>query len=222
MGSPNQRRFVASHRELFQPPVLEVGSKLYGEREELRTLFPGAEWLGLDMEAGAGVDLVADLTRPFGQVDEVLGGRRFQTIFCLSVLEHCTAPWLMAANLKKLLAPGGVLCVSAPFTWEVHGYPEDYWRFTPQGLKVLFPELSFAEELGAVSFGTEGPLRPVEPGLGGIRMSVGKALRAHRFGRAFAIGLLQLLRALHVGGEFAADHWLFPRTALYLIGRKPS
>ena len=42
-----------------------------------------------------------------------------------------------AANLTRLLRPDGQLCISVPFSWKFHGYPSDYWRFTPDAFRSL-------------------------------------------------------------------------------------
>jgi SAM-dependent methyltransferase len=89
---------------------------------------------GVDLEAGPGVDIVADLEEPVA-----LG--LFAHIDCVSVLEHSRRPWLLAANLERLLQPGGTLFVEAPFVWRIHSYPSDYWRFTVEGVRLLFPHI---------------------------------------------------------------------------------
>jgi SAM-dependent methyltransferase len=65
----------------------------------------------------------------------------FEVVICEQVLEHVVDPWAAAANLRRLTAPGGHLIVSTPFLIKVHEFPlfglEDYWRFTPRGLRAL-------------------------------------------------------------------------------------
>ncbi len=144
MGSINQLLFVKRHASELAGPFLEVGSKDYGNTQDLRSVFRGrGEYVGADIEAGPGVDVVLDFTRPFAEVDNQLAGRRFGTIFCLSVMEHCTQPFAMADNLTQLLLPGGKLCIAVPFAFQFHAYPSDYWRFTHEGIKILFPRLQF-------------------------------------------------------------------------------
>jgi hypothetical protein len=101
------------------------------------------KYIGVDVEAGPGVDVVLDLTARLEEIDRQLGGMQFGAIFCLSVPEHCRQPFLMAENLTCLLRPGGKLCLSVPFAWEFHGYPSDYWRFTSEGVRILFDDLIF-------------------------------------------------------------------------------
>jgi hypothetical protein len=112
-----------------QGRTLIVGSRVYGNKEDRRKRYPQA--VGVDMQEGEGVDIVADLESDF------LEGQ-FAHIECMSVLEHSRRPWLMAANLERMLEPGGTILIAAPFVWRVHGYPDDYWRFTVNGVKSLF------------------------------------------------------------------------------------
>lgn len=113
--------------------TLVVGSRVYRDKEDRRKRYP--DCIGIDMQEGEGVDLVQDLEQPLdlGQV------RSFAHVECMSVLEHSRKPWLMAANIERMLLVGGTLFVTAPFVWAVHGYPSDYWRFTEQGIRELFP-----------------------------------------------------------------------------------
>jgi hypothetical protein len=170
---------------------LEVGSKDYGNTQDLRSIFRGrGEYIGVDMEEGPGVDLSLDLTRPFEEIDRQLEGRRFRSIFCLSVLEHCDQPFLMSENLMRLLMPGGRICISVPFSFQFHAYPHDYWRFTHHGIMRLFSGCDFDlnegvtatsrlgeffpldKEIGVISFGTKWHRRRGHP----IRGFVAKGL----------------------------------------------
>ena len=71
-----------------------------------------------------------------------LGDRgKFDVVICEQVLEHVVDPWTAAANLRGLAAPGGHVLVSTPFLIKVHEISlflmDDYWRFTPRGLRVI-------------------------------------------------------------------------------------
>ena len=107
MGDLNHLLFVQKFRKELAGPVLEVGSRDYGNTQSLRPLFAGESYVGADIVEGDGVDLVLDLTRPFEEVSAGLEERRFRTIFCLSVLEHCEQPFRMAENITRLREPGG-------------------------------------------------------------------------------------------------------------------
>ena len=117
--------------------TLVVGSKLYPTKMvDRRKRYEDA--VGVDMAEGDGVDLVLNLEEPL--FDDV---GKFSHIDCLSVLEHSRRPWLLAANLERLLEDGGSIFVAVPFIWRVHGYPDDYWRFTASGIRELFPNIKW-------------------------------------------------------------------------------
>src|SRR3954464_5771830 len=108
MGDRNQYRWVERHRARLRTPVLEIGSRHYAKEtsSDLRSLCAGHEYLGVDMSVGDNVDLVVDFTQSFVDVDRVLGGRRFGTILCLSVMEHVSDIVSFANNLTAITAPG--------------------------------------------------------------------------------------------------------------------
>lgn len=117
--------------------ALVVGSRVYEGRKDRRDLFDEA--FGIDMVDGEGVDLVHNLEN---RLPRNIG--KFSHIDCCSVLEHSRRPWLLAANLERLLEPAGTIFVSVPFVWRIHAYPDDYWRLTPSGLRSLFPQIEWA------------------------------------------------------------------------------
>ena len=39
-----------------------------------------------------------------------------------------------------MVKPGGICVISSVMLFGIHGYPNDYWRFTPEGLRVLLGE----------------------------------------------------------------------------------
>jgi hypothetical protein len=138
---PLRTSSVDRFEQLYVRPAegrtLIVGSRIYREREDRRKRY--ADVIGVDMQEGPGVDWVQDLEEPvgFGHV------RSYRHIECMSVLEHSRRPWLIAANLERMLMHGGTLYLTAPFAWAVHGYPSDYFRFTVAGLQSLFPSITW-------------------------------------------------------------------------------
>lgn len=116
--------------------TLIVGSQVYKTREDRRAAF--ADAVGVDMLAGPGVDRVLNLEEPLPDDIGV-----FDHIECRSVLEHSRRPWLLAANLERLLVKGGTLDLSVPWVWNFHGYPNDCFRFSCEGARALFPGIEW-------------------------------------------------------------------------------
>ena len=63
----------------------------------------------------------------------------FDAVLSLNVLEHVTDPFACAAELVRVLKPGGSLYCCIPFLQPEHGYPHHYFNVTRSGLKQLFP-----------------------------------------------------------------------------------
>jgi hypothetical protein len=220
MGDINQLAFIKKHADKFSGPFLEVGSKDYGTTQDLRSLFISkGEYTGLDMEAGSGVDIVMDLTSDFGQVDTKLGKKRFGAIFCLSVLEHCDNPFKMAKNLTALLKPGGMICIGVPFSWQIHGYPNDYWRFTPEGIKKLFPSIKFDMEKSTAATSKVNEFHDIDDDLGKISFSFSKHKRNGHLMRGVSAKFLKMLSKLGIFAWLTGYRHLFAPTGFLMIGR---
>jgi SAM-dependent methyltransferase len=115
-------------------PILEIGSyQVEGQDEliELRGLFPGRPYVGVDFRSGPGVDCVANV-EALPQADASVG-----TVIAFSTFEHVQRFWLGFEEVYRVLRPDGVFLVSCPFYFHQHAYPSDYWRFTPQAFEFL-------------------------------------------------------------------------------------
>jgi SAM-dependent methyltransferase len=147
------RALVESMVAVFSPadPVLEIGSRQVQAPGvgDLRPLFGGKTYVGCDMEPGPGVDRVERieaLSFPDGWASLVL---------CLNVFEHAWDFRKGMEEIHRVTAPHGLALVVTAFEFHVHGYPEDYWRFTPRALERLF------ERFDSVLCGWQGhPKRP--------------------------------------------------------------
>jgi SAM-dependent methyltransferase len=125
-------RICAEHLPI-QAPIYEFGAlQVSGaEDEDLRSLFPGCEYIGADMREGPGVDQVLDLHH-IDLADEVA-----ESVLCLDTLEHVEHPRKAISEIYRLLRSDGILVLSSVFEFPIHGYPNDYWRFTPEGFRSL-------------------------------------------------------------------------------------
>lgn len=118
----------------LREPIVEFGSMQVepGQPNDVRPLFAGREFIGTDFREGPGVDRIEDL-RKLSFADGEVG-----TALCLDTLEHCADPIAAARELRRVVSPDGGVCVlSSVMLIGIHGYPSDYWRFTPEGLRLL-------------------------------------------------------------------------------------
>jgi SAM-dependent methyltransferase len=96
----------------------------------------------------------------------------FQTVLTNQVAEHVPHPEAFFTECVRVLAPGGVLIVTVPFSYRIHSEPYDFHRFTKYAL---------------TSYVDSAKLRLValEP-RGGFWSVIGQKLTSHmalRFGR---------------------------------------
>jgi SAM-dependent methyltransferase len=119
--------------------VLELGSLYlpgYEARSDLRPYFPDAEYVGCDLREGLGVDRIEDAEKLS------FPDRSFGTVLMFELLEHLAHPDRAIAEARRVLRDGGLLALSVPFDYRLHGFPSDYWRFTPSGIHTLLWDFS--------------------------------------------------------------------------------
>src|SRR5687768_14810165 len=138
------RQFLERHAHLLGDNVLEVGSRIhdpsawYIDNRDLCA--PGGKWTGIDMQPGEGVDFVADiecLEKGMFRPGE------FSGVLCSEVLEHVRRPWLAIPEMFRVLRPGGAILVTIPFAFHIHAYPHDYFRYTPECIRLMLEDAGF-------------------------------------------------------------------------------
>ncbi len=142
MGDQNQLLYLQRFALEADNAILEIGSKDYGSTVPFRQHIKHREYVGLDMAAGPGVDVVGDISKELCGLPE----GHFSLVICCSVLEHVERPWMMAENITRLTRPGGRLYMSVPWVWRYHAYPDDYVRFSWRGIDTLLPEFSWSDK----------------------------------------------------------------------------
>ncbi|HRH24012.1 MAG TPA: class I SAM-dependent methyltransferase [Candidatus Paceibacterota bacterium] len=94
----------------------------------------------LDIDPARNPDVVGDAHNlPFPDAS-------FDIVVCSEVFEHLTNPPKAAAEMHRVLVPGGMLILTTRFLFPVHDAPTDYFRYTPYGLRHIFREWEIIEE----------------------------------------------------------------------------
>lgn len=129
----NASRFSALLRDYStRPRLLVIGGGSIGEGLESIYRDPRIELVGTDVYASDNTTLVCDAHElPFA--DESFDG-----VIIQAVLEHVLDPARVAAEIHRVLRPGGLLYADTPFMQQVHEGAYDFTRFTMSGHRWLF------------------------------------------------------------------------------------
>jgi len=94
-----------------------------------RTVPPSCRVIHLDLGSAPGISLIADAAvLPFAD-DSV------DAIALQAVLEHVRQPESVIEDAHRVLKPGGHLYIEMPFLQGFHADPDDYQRYTLEGLR---------------------------------------------------------------------------------------
>ena len=107
--------------------VLDVGSSARPGTLSYRSLFSSCDYVGLDIAETGNVDFVpAD---PFAWTE--LESESFDVVISGQTFEHNPYFWITAAEIARVLVPGGMVALIAPSSGKPHRWPIDCWRFYP-------------------------------------------------------------------------------------------
>ena len=91
-----------------------------------------SEYVGVDVVANPHADLV-------GPVEALpVDDASFDVVLCTQVLEHADDPAQAVRELRRVTAPGGRVLASTHGVQWYHPSPNDHWRWTHTGLRLLF------------------------------------------------------------------------------------
>ena len=117
--------------------ILEIGSREVTAPSHARNEFSEAEYIGFDYYPGDNVDIVGDVHKlsSYFKADE-----KFDIVYSSSCFEHFAMPWVVAAEIAKVLKVGGLVFVETHFSYSSHERPWHFFQFSDLGLKILFSE----------------------------------------------------------------------------------
>ena len=98
----------------------------------------------------------ADLTK-----ENNIPKNHFDIIYCLEVLEHTFEPDNILKELYKLLKEEGILYLSVPFDFRIHGPLPDCYRISEFGLKYLLEKNNFKIIEFTALINSERPASPL-------------------------------------------------------------
>jgi len=118
------------------------GNRFDQSRAWILPLLTRVDYKILDPVAKFNPDIVGDIH------NLPLADNSVDVVICLAVLEHVVNPFLAVKEMRRVLKPGGYCFVYVPFLFYYHaslGYYQDYWRFTKDGVDLLFKDFTKLE-----------------------------------------------------------------------------
>lgn len=100
--------------------------------------YTGVDWSSSMHNCKA--DIISNLNEKLNLNDNIA-----DTVISLSVMEHLCEPQIFLNECNRILKDNGTLILSVPWMWHIHEAPNDYYRFTPYGLKYLLKKAGFSE-----------------------------------------------------------------------------
>jgi SAM-dependent methyltransferase len=132
-GEKTLRREDIENKRVIEVGAYDVNGSL---RTPIEALKP-AEYVGVDISEGYGVDIVCpaeDLLKRFKEAS-------FDAVVSTEMLEHVRDWRKVVSNFKGICRPGGVILITTRSQgFEYHGWPYDFWRFETSDMERIFSD----------------------------------------------------------------------------------
>ncbi|AWK02990.1 class I SAM-dependent methyltransferase [Flavobacterium crocinum] len=126
----------------FKGKVLDSGCGSMPYKEIILQNKKVDSYVGLDIDSG----LNYDNAKPdffWDGVNMPFESESFDVVMSTEVLEHVPDPDAYLLEVKRVLKPGGLFFFTVPFLMSLHEVPNDYYRYTPFALEMIFKRTGF-------------------------------------------------------------------------------
>lgn len=117
----------------FLGRIIDIGAlDINGSAKEYLRTVDYAEYIGIDMQDGKGVDIKMNAH----DIKDRFTEGEFDLVICMNTLEHDNKFWVTLENIRYILKPGGSFIFASPTTnFPEHKHPQDFYRFMPDAVK---------------------------------------------------------------------------------------
>jgi SAM-dependent methyltransferase len=123
----------------FSGDVLDIGGSTKSGYHELMKGNRKITTVNINKEYGC--DLVFDIQKPFP-----LKTGSFDVVSSFNVFEHIFGFHNAFSETSRVLKKGGKIVFAVPFLYQIHGSPDDYFRYTESALRELLAINGFKVE----------------------------------------------------------------------------
>ena len=141
LGREHISRFLqrtAQRQAACSGKLLEIAPQ---ERSEVRQYFHNYCVETFDIVDTYQPTHVGDITKH----NESISDDTYDCVACIDVIEHTMDPFGAVREMRRILKNTGLLLISAPLNFRIHGPIPDCWRFNEHGFKVLLRDFEILE-----------------------------------------------------------------------------
>ena len=138
----NVSNFIKQQAEIYDSysvKLLDIAPQVHAGAKQF---FTKAHVFTADIDEKSGADYIIDICK---NNKKVIPDATFDIVVCTEVLEHTLNPFSAIAEIYRILKKGGVLLMTTPFDFRIHGPLPDCWRFTEYGIKSLLNKFEIIE-----------------------------------------------------------------------------
>lgn len=118
-------------KKFMRNQILDIGGgRKRGNFEPPRNV----SWINLDLEKKFFPNIIGDAQ------NLPIKPKSLDCVKCTELLEHIEFPEIVIKEISRVLKSGGILILSTPFNFRIHGDPYDFHRFTDEKLKRMLKE----------------------------------------------------------------------------------
>lgn len=132
---------IKKHVKNVGSVVIDLGGGKKPSYERFWQINP-EKFIRVDVNEKEGPDVAADLNKPLPFPDNFA-----DTTFLFNVIYILENPIVTLKEINRILKSGGKLFITSPFIFNEAKEPNDYWRFTSEGLEKLLKESGFNDIL---------------------------------------------------------------------------
>ncbi len=124
------KEMISKYR--FEEPILDCCAGW--EPNLYQPLFPNMKYIKQDIQDynPPCIDIICDICHMAPVEDDSIG-----LVLLLESLEHIEHPQKALDEIFRVLKPNGILILTTVMAMGIHPCPKDYWRFCPDGIKLL-------------------------------------------------------------------------------------
>lgn len=134
--------FIKSQSDILDSDSKKLLDIAPQDHKGSKEFFNKSEIFTADIDKESGADYIIDICE---NNSNLIPDESFDIVLCTEVLEHTLNPFSAVSEINRILKKNGILLMSTPFNFRIHGPLPDCWRFTEHGIKALLKDFKTVE-----------------------------------------------------------------------------